>query len=141
MEITEASGYRTNVEALLAENKLPVNDLPSSLENFFVMIGDDNITGVVGLEIYGQYGLLRSLAVKPEHRNQGIAAGLLNQIEFFAAFKGLEAIYLLTETADKYFDSKQYTRISRAEVPDEVKQSSEFSFVCPQSAVVMKKNL
>jgi amino-acid N-acetyltransferase len=139
MEIITASNHRAGIEALLAENKLPVNDLPESLENFFAAISKDELVGVIGLEIYGRYGLLRSLAIKSGNRNQGIAGQLVAQIETFAKSKGLEAIYLLTETADKYFDSKHYERIARAEVPAEVRQSSEFSFVCPQSAVTMKK--
>ncbi len=141
MEIIEATDHRSPIEALLAENKLPVNDLPASLENFLVAVDNDGVIGVIGIEIYGQHGLLRSLAVKLEHRDQRIAGNLLNQIEENAKAKGLEAIYLLTETADKYFDSKRYTRTIRAEVPAEVQQSSQFSFVCPQSAVVMKKVL
>jgi amino-acid N-acetyltransferase len=141
MEIVKATDYRAGIEALLAENKLPVSDLPASLENFFVATDNGAVIGVAGLEVYGQHGLLRSLAVNALHRNKGIAGKLVNQVEEFAASKELTAIFLLTETADKYFDSKQYDRITRSEVPAEVQQSSEFSFVCPQSAVVMKKTL
>lgn len=139
MEIITASNHRAGIEALLAENKLPVNDLPESLENFFAAINNNELIGVIGLEIYGRYGLLRSLAVKSGNRNQGIARLLVAKIEAFAKSKGLEAIYLLTETADKYFESRHYERIARTEVPEDVQQSSEFSFVCPQSAVTMKK--
>jgi amino-acid N-acetyltransferase len=139
MKIVEASDFRTGIEALLTENKLPVSDLPGTLENFLIAVNEDELIGVIGLEIYGRYGLLRSLAVKSDHRNQGIASTLLEQLEELAKKKGLDEIYLLTETADKYFGSKHYGRISRAEVPNEVQQSSEFSFVCPQSAVVMRK--
>jgi amino-acid N-acetyltransferase len=46
---------------------------------------------------------------------------------------------LLTETAPGYFETKGYQQITRADVPEEVQQSSEFSHVCPQSAIVMKK--
>lgn len=141
MEIIEATDHRSSIEALLLESKLPVSDLPPSLESFLVAIDNEDVIGVVGLEIYDQYGLLRSLAVSSRYRNQGIAGKLVNQAEEFAASKELTAIFLLTETADKYFDSKHYTIITRAEVPAEVQQSSEFSFVCPQSAVVMKKIL
>jgi amino-acid N-acetyltransferase len=141
MEIAIASDHRDSVETILTENKLPVSDLPASLENFLVAVDESGVIGVIGLEPYGRYGLLRSLAVKLGHRNQGIASKLLNRLEEFAAFNNLTAIYLLTETADKYFDLKGYKRITRMEMPPEVQQSSEFSFVCPQSAVVMKKNL
>lgn len=141
MEIIEAENYRESIMTLLSAEKLPVADLPSTLENFLVASQDDEITGVVGLEIYGDYGLLRSLTVRNDLRGQGIADKLIIQIESLAISKGLKGIYLLTETAPDYFDRKGYSKITRADVPAEVQQSSEFSHVCPQSAIVMKKNL
>lgn len=139
MEIVAASGYNAGIEALLTENKLPVSDLPASLENFFVAMDYDQVIGVIGVEIHGQYGLLRSLAVRSAYRNKGIAGKLIDQIEKFAEVRNLDAIYLLTETADQYFESKHYGTVSRDEVPADIQQSSEFSFVCPQSAVIMRK--
>jgi amino-acid N-acetyltransferase len=141
MEINEAINCRENVVALLTAEKLPVDDLPATLENFLVAKQNDEVIGVVGLEIYGDYGLLRSLAVSPAFRGQGVAGTLVQQIEVLANSKGLKAICLLTETAPDYFDRKGYTRITRSDVPAEVQQSSEFSHVCPQSAIVMIKNL
>jgi amino-acid N-acetyltransferase len=141
MEINEAINCRENIVTLLTAEKLPVDDLPATLENFLVAKQNEEVIGVAGLEIYGDYGLLRSLAVSPAFRDQGIADKLLRQIEALANSKGLKAICLLTETAPGYFDRKGYTRITRADVPAEVQESSEFSHVCPQSAIVMIKNL
>ena len=141
MEIIEAINYRDNIVALLFAEKLPVEDLPETLENFRVAIQNDEVIGVAGLEIYGDYGLLRSLAVQPVYRNTGIAGKLVGQIETLAKSKDLKAICLLTETAAGYFDRKGYSRITRSDVPAEVQSSSEFSYVCPQSAIAMIKSL
>ena len=141
MEIIKAINHRKNIIALLSSEKLPTDDLPSSLDNFLVMTGDNELVGVIGLEMHGDYGLLRSLAVSPDHRNQNIAGKLVEQIEKLAASKGLKSIVLLTETVPDYFSRKGYSRITRAEVPAEVQQSSEFSHVCLQSAIAMKKDL
>lgn len=141
MKIAEAINYREDVIALLSSEKLPTNDLPSTLKNFFVMIENEELIGVIGLEIYGSYGLLRSLAVRPDSRNQNIAGKLVEQIEKLAIAKGLKEILLLTETAPDYFSRKSYKIIARAEMPAEIQQSSEFSHVCPQSAIAMKKDL
>ena len=78
--------------------------------------------------------------VKPVFRNQGVAGKLLEAVEKKAIDNGLAAVYLLTETAPDYFDSKNYCKVLRAEVPLELQQSSEFSYACPQSAIVMKKS-
>lgn len=141
MEIVEAINYREHIIALLSSEKLPADDLPASLDNFLVTIADSKLAGVAGLEIYGNCGLLRSLAVRPDFRNQNIAGKLVAQIEYLAEAKGLKAIFLFTETAPDYFSRKGYQAITRSEVPVEVQQSSEFSHVCPQSAIAMKKYL
>ncbi len=141
MDFKEATNYRQSIVSLLSTEKLPVDDLPVSLDDFIVATQNNEVIGVAGLEVYGDNGLLRSLAVDPALRGQGIANKLLQQIETLAGVKGLKAIYLLTETAPEYFDRKNYTKIKRADVPAEVQRSSEFSYACPQSAIVMKKTL
>jgi amino-acid N-acetyltransferase len=141
MEIKEAKNYRQSVVSLLSSEKLPVDDLPPSLDNFIVAIQNNVVIGAAGLEIYGYYGLLRSLVINPAHRKQGTANKLLQQIETLAKSKRLKTIYLLTETAPEYFHRKNYTKVTRAEVPVEVQQSSEFTYACPQSAIAMKKTL
>ena len=141
MDITEAINYRNDVIALLASEKLPTGDLPATLKNFLVMTENEELIGVVGLETYGRYGLLRSLAVRPDSRNQSIASKLVEQIEKLALTEELKSIFLLTETAPDYFTRRGYHIITRTEIPAEIQQSSAFSYVCPQSAIAMKKDL
>lgn len=139
MIIDQAQPYRAQIIDLLAAETLPVADLPGKLDNFIVAIADSEVIGVAGIEIYGNYGLLRSVAIRPDFRSQGIAAKLLRRVESLGSLKGLAELYLLTETAADYFERKAYQRINRDEVPEAVQQSLEFSHVCPQSAIVMKK--
>jgi amino-acid N-acetyltransferase len=141
MTIAKATNHREAITVLLASQKLPVKDLPQVLDDFVVMKDQDEIIGVAGLETYGNYGLLRSIAIAPAHRNEGIAGNLLTQIESLAASKKLTDIYLLTETAAGYFSRKGYQLTCRDTVPADVQQSTEFSHVCPVSAIVMKKTL
>jgi amino-acid N-acetyltransferase len=139
MKITQATEYREAIVNLLRTEKLPADDLPGALDDFRVVVKNKELAGIAGLEVYGSYGLLRSLAVQTAYRNQGIAAQLLHEVESLAVTKGLKALYLFTQTAPDYFSRKNYTQISRADVPAEVQQSTEYSHVCPQSAIVMKK--
>lgn len=141
MQIEKAKNYRAKVIALLANEKLPTDDLPQTLENFVVAKQGEEVIGIAGIEIYDSYGLLRSVAVSAAERGKGIANRLLDNVEKLAAAQSLQAIFLLTETAPEYFSKKGYQKITRAEVPAEVLQSTEFSHVCPQSAIVMKKIL
>ena len=126
---------------LLQSEKLPVADLSETLDNFIIAIHNNNIVGAIGLEQYDTCGLLRSLVVNRNHRNENVAGKLLIQLEEKASELGIHCMYLLTETAPDYFAKKGYEKIRREEVPALLQKSSEFSHICPQSAIVMKKHL
>lgn len=135
------NSQRNAIVALLSAEQLPVNDLPASMENFFVATAGDKIIGVIGLEVYGDYGLLRSMVVDQAHRNNHIASHLVNRLESFAQSLGLQRMYLLTQTAESYFDRKGYRVIGRKDIPEAIKASSEFSHTCPATAVAMQKEI
>jgi amino-acid N-acetyltransferase len=141
MLIEQVKNQRNSITAILSAEKLPVDDLPEILDNFLIATENEQLIGVAGLEIYGAYGLLRSLAVSPEYRDKGVAGKLIERLESMAGLKGLKELFLLTETASEYFAVRGFQKITRDEVPGGIKQSSEFSHVCPVSATVMKKNI
>ena len=142
MQIEKATEEnRTAILDLLRSQHLPTEDLPEDLGGFYTATENGDVVGVIGMEKYAQYGLLRSMAVHQEHRNRGIAAALVSRLERNASSMGIVDMYLLTETADSYFAVKGYRVILREEVPLELTRSSEFSHVCPASARVMKKDL
>jgi amino-acid N-acetyltransferase len=142
MKIIQANQtHRQTIIELLKTEKLPVADLPGNLDHFFVASINGEIIGAIGLELYPPFGLLRSMVVQQDHRNLKIAAALVQTLEKHAFDLKVSSIYLLTETASTYFDKRNYQRIERTEVPDAIKQSTEFSSVCPVSAIVMKKSL
>jgi len=130
------------IDQLLLSNNLPVIEPAWENSCYLKAITDqDKIVGAIGIEIYGKYGLLRSLVVKHECRNQGIANRLVEKLIEHAQKFYIETLILLTTTADKYFEKKEFQRIDRNEVPSEMKQSSEFKSICPVSAIVLKKQL
>lgn len=130
---------RDEIIQLLQSQKLPAEDLPVLLTGFYTAIENDQLVGVIGMERYGRFGLLRSMVVHPGFRNRQIAETLVNTLEQAAKSKEIMSMYLLTETASKYFEKKGYKTIQREQVPEPVKASSEFSSVCPVSATVMMK--
>lgn len=141
MLITPAAPYRDQVIALLALEGLPFSDLPKRLDNFFVMLTRDGVIAVAGLEVYGRNGLMRSVVVNSDYRNQGIATQMVEKIIEAAINKELAKLFLLTETAREYFLNKGFEIIGRELVPPPVMRSSEFSTVCPVTATVMLKTL
>jgi len=122
---------------LLAAENLPTSDLNPALDNFFIAIKGDAITGVIGMDKYGTDGLLRSAVVHKDYRNTGIAGSLVNQLFDYAKEQGVTSLYLITNTAEEYFKIKGFIKIAKENVPATVLQSKEFNGLCPASSVIM----
>lgn len=131
-----------DVRALLAACQLPVDDLTDDGRiGFHARFRDGRLIGVVGLEGQAPVGLLRSLAVEPSARGAGAAKALVSELEAAAAASGLEALYLLTETAQRFFARRGYVVVDRTRAPEAIRATREFSGLCPDSAQLMFKPL
>lgn len=126
--------------ALIKTCGLPTEDI-SDATKLFVASEDDEILGTIGVEFYNTVALLRSLAIKQEKRSQGSGKQLVEFIERFAKQNGVKELILLTTTAKDFFTKRAYQTIERNNVPEEIKQSTEFTTTCPSTAVIMKKTL
>ena len=135
----------STIAALLQQASLPVDDLDSShLDNFLVARSaeiNSEIAGAIGLECFGDTGLLRSLVVADAHRGAGVARKLIAALEARAIGIGIESLYLLTIDADEYFLARGYLPVERPNVPASIRATREFSELCPGDAVVMRKAL
>ena len=130
------------VEQLLAACELPASDLsPAHLEHFFACGAADAPRGVVGVELYGQAALLRSLAVAPKCRGIGCGKALVAEAESYARSRGVAQLYLLTTTAERFFERLGYAHAARESAPEEIRRTQEFSGLCPSSAAFMLKRL
>jgi arsenite methyltransferase len=130
------------VVALLSASGLPVDGVTDQLEDGFVVLErDGEIVGTAGLEVYGGYGLLRSVAVAEHLRGHGSGDVLVRDRIEWARARGLRAVYLLTTTAAPFFATRGFSAVQRDDVPAAVRRSPEFSGVCPDSAVVMAQEL
>jgi N-acetylglutamate synthase-like GNAT family acetyltransferase len=129
------------IARLLESCGLPTADVAQHLTHFLVAKAGGTLVGVTGLEPAGGYGLLRSLAVDPAHRSRGIARALCSRIEARGAELGIRALYLLTTTAERFFAASGFTSVRRGSVPDAIRSTLEFSSLCPDSAVVMTKQI
>ena len=114
---------------------------PGHLEHFFGCGPENEPKGIVGLEIYGSDALLRSLAVDASARGRGCAKALVAQAERYAASRGVRRIYLLTTTAGKFFERLGYRALARADAPEAIRNTAEFSSLCPSSSAFMAKDL
>jgi amino-acid N-acetyltransferase len=127
---------------LLVEAGLPTADITAQhLQHFFFCGPGQDIEGLIGLELYGEVALLRSLAVAPNQRGSGLGSRLVEHAERYARDQGVKSLYLLTMTAEAFFMRLGYVRIARDEAPADIKTTTEFSGICPTSSAVMVKYL
>ena len=129
------------VEDLLAANDLPRDGVRENFSTFVVAEDEAGVAGTIGLEKYGSVALLRSAVVSPHHRGSGVGRRLVEQLLERAEEAGVEEIYLLTTTAEKYFPRFGFTRTTRSVVPDALKASAEFQGACPDTAIVMTRRI
>ena len=133
------------IERLLVASGLPTDGVAEAIGGFVVAaaVGDaPDIVGVVGLETCGnQYALLRSTAVAQEWRGTGLGRQLVETAIATAQSAGLDALYLLTTTADRYFPAFGFETTAREAVPEAVRATGEFRAMCPASATVMSRPL
>lgn len=133
------------IERLLIDSGLPTDGVAAAIGGFIVAERQDDargIVGVIGLEACGdQYALLRSTAVAPEWRGTGLGRELVERAIERAQSAGLDALYLLTTTAERYFPAFGFEKTTRDAVPAVVQASGEFRGMCPASATVMSRAL
>jgi amino-acid N-acetyltransferase len=123
--------------SLLGKNNLPFSDLKESKTEFILALDDQNIIGCIGIEKHGTDGFLRSFAVDDTYKNKGIGAMLLEKIIAFSIRLEITNFHLLTTTAENYFLAKGFIKVDRNEAPDSIKNTTEFSSVCPLSSSYM----
>ena len=128
--------------SLLEAAQLPTADLtPDHCEHFFYQGPPAAPTGLVGLELFGDVALLRSLAVSPTARASGMGSALLEHAEAYARSAGVKTLYLLTTTAEEFFDRRGYARTARDAAPTAIRTTREFAGICPASSAFMSKSL
>jgi amino-acid N-acetyltransferase len=128
--------------ALLSSAGLPTEDLTQQhCDGFFYIGPAAALQGLVGLELFGDVALLRSLAVATGLRDTGAGSRLLAHAEDHARTRGVKHLYLLTTTAERFFARRGYTRVDHGQAPPAIRATREFSGICPASSAFMRKQL
>lgn len=138
----EQVAYSQEVGALLVACDLPIADLRDDGNVcFFGFRHESELLGVIGVEVCGDFGLLRSLAISAAHRGNGLGQKLVAFSEEWATRSNLKALYLLTTTADNFFERLGYEELSRSEAPRTIAETPQFAGLCPDSSTFMCKGL
>lgn len=127
--------------ALLAKCGLPKDGLADHLRTTLVAREGNRIVGCSALELYQDCALLRSVAVDPAFRGQGIGLRLTQAALDMARDHQVLTVYLLTTTASTFFLKTGFKHVSRSQVPEKVRRSIEFTSLCPDTAITMTTSI
>ena len=131
-----------DIRSLLVESGLPVEDLgPRQLGSFLVAEDGSELVGLIGLQVMGTVGLLRSLVVARKARKAGLGGKLVGALESAAETAGITELWLLTIDAEGFFARQGFDVVQRDAAPEDIRQTQEFSALCPGSAYLMSKQL
>ena len=130
------------IATLLETCRLPATDAVASESMLFFGISQQGqLQALVGLELGNGCALLRSLAVAPALRRQGLGRVLLQHAEQHARRLGIGTLYLLTTDASGYFQQYAYQACAREHAPQAIRDTRQFQQLCPASAQLMSKNI
>jgi amino-acid N-acetyltransferase len=127
------------IASLLEESGLPTADLAASNPRFVVAHLGTEIVGAGALQVFGANALLRSLAVSPALRSEGLGTSILHRLEEWARANHIAQLALLTQTAERFFHRHGYHVVERSVLPAAFHASAEFQSLCPASATCMHK--
>ena len=130
-----------DILALLKASALPIAGIDQHVETTLIARDHGKIVACAAVEVHGQAGLLRSVAVEIERRGEGLGERLTKAALELARKRGVRDIYLLTTTASHFFPRFGFTAIPRAELDPALEQSEELRGACPASALAMRAAL
>lgn len=129
------------ITSILDREHLPTQDCHAHLDTFTILEVADNIAGIGGLECYGEYGLLRSIVILERFRGEGLGATIIRHIIEQACSQGIHTLYCLTEDAQPFLAGTGFSIILRDTAPKAIRQTQQFSSLCPDSAVLMSRDI
>ncbi len=117
------------ISALLVKLGMDDRDLSEEkMGDFLALENENGLIGCVGLEVFGEDAVLRSLAVEPGERGIGYGWMLADMTISLARFRGVRRLYLVTEKASDFFAAKHgFHVMDLSTAPDRVSQSSTFT--------------
>ena len=139
MDIERASaGDLPEIRELLRACDLRDEDVGEAGQHFLVARSGNELVGCIGLEVHGQDALLRSFAVLPARRRQGLGVALHDRAVAEARALGVRRLFLLTITVRERAARSGFEDVPRQEVPASIREGAQFGSLCPATAACMQ---
>jgi amino-acid N-acetyltransferase len=132
---------KNQIRRLLSKCELPTLYLHRHLKSFMVAKVDKKIVGVIGVEVYGRLGLLRSLCVDQSYRGRGIAKMLNAKMLAYTRIRKMDRLYVFTWDADKFASKLGFRKIDKKRIPKSIRSTWQFRRFSPYPVVCMMKKI
>ena len=133
---------RDGLGAALKGAGLPTDDIADAAARFWrFSFADDIPAGFGGLEVHGVDALLRSVMTLPPLRGRGFGQAIVRALEAEAIVLKCRSVFVLTTTAQRFFEKLDYAPIDRAAAPAAIRATAQFAALCADSAAVMTKQI
>ncbi|MBK2126338.1 GNAT family N-acetyltransferase [Fangia hongkongensis] len=110
-------------------------------QRFFGFWQEGKLVAVIGAELNGHHGVLRSLVVSKAHRGAGIAKALIKHIEAYLVQQGVHTLYAFTQYGANYLTACNYRQILAKHVPSEINLLEYRLSTAKANDVIMSKEL
>ncbi|MBA4548124.1 hypothetical protein H1R82_01455 [Thermoactinomyces intermedius] len=119
------------IRKLLKEVGLNDRGIEEHLDHFFIAElpaggkGDvSQMVGIVGMEVYPPYGLIRSFVLERAPWNSKVGVHMIQVILSYAEQMGLSRIYLLAGQSTHFFSRLGFVKTGEEHLPEELHQSA-----------------
>ena len=130
-----------HITELLEASGLNSEGVQDRLDSTIVSGEGARIDATACVENLGGMGLLRSVAVRPATRGQGLGLLVVGAALRNAATRSARQVSLFTESAMPFFERLGFRRVDRADLPDSVQESAQAMAECAESATAMTLEL
>lgn len=127
------------IKRLLQGSLLPSRDVAEGRQRFIVASEGGRIIGCAGLQVAGEDGLVRSMAVHWTRRNAGLGSRLHQRLLLEAVLAGVKTLWVVTTTAEDFFVRHGFAKVEAAAVPAALQASEEFTAFVPGGSAVMSR--
>lgn len=127
------------IDALIMAEHLPAFRTGDFLDTFWVLEGQGGLLGCVGLEVYGEAALLRSVITSPDLRGRGYGDVLVEKAFNEARRRGVKRLYLFTMNKAPFFARQGFERCTMDDFEPAARQCSQYEILAehPEVAAVL----
>lgn len=119
------------IRKLLKEVGLSDRGIEEHLHHFFIAElppekegGVSPMVGMVGMEVYPPYGLIRSFVLERAPWNSKVGVNMIQVIISYAEQMGLDRVYLLAGQSTQFFTRLGFVKTGEEHLPEELRRSS-----------------